>query len=131
MVVTDTLPGGVTPKLPSDGDWGFGWTCSIAGQTVTCRRTLTVSAGGIAAAIRLPVDVAREAPNSVVNSARVDGGGELATGNNTASDPTTIIGFPDMVVDKSHTGDFTAGGAGAFRLVVRNIGTDPTTGEVT
>ena len=75
--------------------------------------------------------MARDAPNSVVNSARVDGGGELATGNNTASDPTTIIGFPDMVVDKSHSGDFTAGGSGAFQLVVRNIGTDPSTGEVT
>ena len=35
-----------------------------------------------------------------------------------------------MVVEKEHTGDFTAGGAGAFQLVVRNIGTDPTTGEV-
>ena len=72
------------------------------------------------------MQVARDAPNAVSNTARVDGGGEVTTTNNTATDPTTIIGFPDLVVDKSHTGAFTAGAAGAFRLVASNTGTDPT-----
>ena len=48
VVVTDTLPTGLTPVPPAGGDWGFSWTCAIAGQTVTCRRTLTISPGGIA-----------------------------------------------------------------------------------
>ena len=60
------------------------------------------------------------------NTARVDGGGEVTTTNNTATDPTTIIGFPDLVADKSHSGAFTAGAAGAFRLVASNTGTDIT-----
>ena len=77
------------------------------------------------------MQVARDAPNAVSNTARVDGGGEVTTTNNTATDPTTVIGFPDLVVDKSHSGAFTAGAAGAFRLVASNTGTDPTTAQVT
>jgi LPXTG-site transpeptidase (sortase) family protein len=42
------------------------------------------------------VTVLQSAPNSVINSAAVSGGGETNTTNNTATDPTNIISLPGL-----------------------------------
>src|SRR5439155_18382662 len=39
--------------------------------------------------------------------------------------------LPDLALDKRHIGSFAVGEIGTYRLVVRNVGTGPTTGAVT
>ena len=69
---------------------------------------------------------------SVTNSAAVATPGEIATGNNSASDATTVVNPPDLTIAKSHTGNFTVGVNGAYTITVSNAaGSGPTTGTIT
>jgi hypothetical protein len=84
VTVTDTLPG----ELTATGIAGTNWTC---GQPAgPCTRTDALAAGASYPTITLTVNVAGNAPASVVNTASVNGGGETNTANNTATDVTTI-----------------------------------------
>jgi uncharacterized repeat protein (TIGR01451 family) len=48
------------------------------------------------------------------------------------AEPTTAApGAPELTITKSHTGDFTQGGTGAYMVVVSNVGNAPTSGTVT
>ena len=51
--VTDAVPSGLTPTAAS----GTGWTCSIAGQDVTCSSSTSIAVGATAPAITLTVNV--------------------------------------------------------------------------
>jgi uncharacterized repeat protein (TIGR01451 family) len=88
IVVTDTLPTGLAYVSAS----GTGWTCSAIGAVITCNRPTTdvVNAGAALPNVTLTVTVSLAAPTSVTNTARVVGGGDQTSGNNAASDPTTI-----------------------------------------
>ena len=69
---------------------------------------------------------------SVTNSAAVATPGEIATGNNSASDATTVVNPPNLTIAKSHTGNFTVGVNGAYTITVSNAaGSGPTTGTIT
>jgi uncharacterized repeat protein (TIGR01451 family) len=83
--VTDTLPNG----LGAVDIGGAGWSCNF--NNLTCTRSDALAAGASYPAITLTVNVAANAPGSVINFASVSGGGETNTGNNQAADPTTII----------------------------------------
>ena len=84
------------------------------------------------AAITVTVNVAANAPASVTNNAAVSGGGELNTANDTASDPTTITPVADLMITKSHSGNFVQGQTGAtYSITVTNAGAGPTKGVVT
>ncbi len=87
VTVKDTVPTGLTPASAS----GTGWTCSIAGQVVTCTRSDALAPNSSYPAITLAVNVAGSAPASVVNTAVVSGGGETTTTNDNSDDPTTIV----------------------------------------
>jgi len=92
VTVTDVLPTG----LGFVSGTGTGWNaCTAAAQTVTCVRPSAnvIAAAGSAPAIALTVSVAAAAVPSVTNTASVAGGGEPAAnnGNNSDSDPTTVI----------------------------------------
>jgi uncharacterized repeat protein (TIGR01451 family) len=52
-------------------------------------------------------------------------------GHVTSPDVVTPVRIPDVTIDKSHTGGFTAGSRVPFTLVVRNVGDAPTQGNVT
>ncbi|HEV2444365.1 MAG TPA: malectin domain-containing carbohydrate-binding protein, partial [Candidatus Sulfopaludibacter sp.] len=84
--VTEKIPAGLTLKSMA----GAGWTCP-SGQSY-CSRADTLPQGSSFSPITVTVDVAANAPASVVNTATVAGstGTEINTANNTASDPTTI-----------------------------------------
>jgi uncharacterized repeat protein (TIGR01451 family) len=129
VVVTDTLPAGLTATALS----GAGWTCTLA--TLTCTRADALAVGASFPTITLTVSVAGNAAAQVTNQAAVSGGGETNTANNTASDPTTIttvVLAPDLSMAKSHTGNFTQGQTGAvYTLTVRNVGAGPSSGSVT
>jgi len=124
--LTDTLPAGLTATAIS----GTGWTCTLG--TLSCTRSDALAANVSYAAITVTVNVAANVPASVTNVATVSGGGELNTANDGASDPTTIGNGPDLIVTKTHSGNFTHGQIGAqYTIIVKNTGGTPTSGAVT
>ena len=84
VTVTDTLPGGLTAV----GISVAGWNCVTA--TVTCTRSDSLAAAANYPSITVTVNIAANAPISLINTATVSGGGETNTGNDTASDPAQI-----------------------------------------
>lgn len=129
VTVTDTLPAGLTPTAPI----GLvnGWTCNINLQVVTCTRANALAVGQSYPAINVTVTVSQTAANSVTNSVTVAGGGEPTSlnGNNTATDPTTIISRADLSLTK--TADNAApliNQLVTFTLTVTNAGPTNTTG---
>jgi uncharacterized repeat protein (TIGR01451 family) len=127
VTVKDTLPTGLVPTLAS----GMGWTCTIAGQSISCTRNDALAAGQSYPTITLTVEAQANAPASVTNTALVFGGGETNPSNNTATDPTTINAGANLTITKSHTGTFTQGQTGLYALTVSNAGGAATFGSVT
>jgi uncharacterized repeat protein (TIGR01451 family)/fimbrial isopeptide formation D2 family protein len=88
VTVTDTLPAGLTYNSSS----GTGWSCSAAGQVVTCTHAPTINPGASLPALSLVVNVAQAAAASVTNSVTVSTPSyELVTSNNTATDVTATL----------------------------------------
>ena len=130
VTVADTLPAGLGFVSGS----GSGWSCSAVAQVVTCSSSAVIAAGGSAPAVSLVV--MPSVVGSVTNTAVVSGGGQSNTGNDSASDPTTVNGDEpptgaDLSLSKSHDHDFRVGRRGTYRLSVTNVGTDATAGEIT
>jgi uncharacterized repeat protein (TIGR01451 family) len=124
--VTDTLPSGLTPTAIG----GTGWSCTLA--PLACTRGDVLPAGGSYAAVTVTAAVAGNAAPTLTNIATVSGGGETNTANDQATDPTTVIQLPDLVVSSTHTGNFNLGQMGAtYSLAVTNIGGGMTSGAVT
>ncbi|MFN7937796.1 MAG: S-layer homology domain-containing protein [Bryobacteraceae bacterium] len=84
MIVTDTLPAGLTATAMG----GSNWACSVAG--LTCVGSIPLAPGGVYPPIFLTVNVSTGPPATVTNTVTVSGGGELNTSNNSASDVTVI-----------------------------------------
>lgn len=129
VTVSDTLPTGLTPTAASGTGWGT--SCSISGQTVTCTRSDALAAGSSYPPINVTVSVAPNAPASVTNTATVSGGAEINTGNNSVNDPTTINPAADLSLTKTHTGNFRVGQNGTYTLTVTNNGLSPAAGALT
>jgi uncharacterized repeat protein (TIGR01451 family) len=126
VTVVDTLPSGLTATAIS----GTGWSCTLA--TLTCTRSDALGAGSSYPVITVTVNVANNAAASVTNSVSVSGGGQTNTGNDSATDPTTINQLPDLTITKSHVGNFTQGQVGAtYSLTATNSGSAATSGTVT
>jgi uncharacterized repeat protein (TIGR01451 family) len=126
VTVQDSLPQGITAT--SIG--GTGWNCAIS--TLSCTRNDALAAGSTYPPLTLTVSVAQTMPSSVSNSVTVSGGGELNTANDTATDGTTILSPPDLIITSSHAGAFAPSQVGAlFALTVKNIGAQVTSGVVT
>jgi len=107
VTVTDILPGG----LSATDIAGTGWSCTLG--TLTCTRGDALAASTSYPVITVTVNVASNAPASVVNNATVSGGGETKTSNDGASDPTTIVQkVPDLSVDVFHSGTWSEGDVG-------------------
>lgn len=124
--ITDTLPQGFTFVSGSGG----GFSCaSMNGTTVTCTRTTAIAAGQ-SASVNLTVAVGPTAPGSVTNTATVSTPKDSNTGDNTATDPTTVE-RTDLAIDKSHAGDFHVRGQGRYSLAVSNVGTAASSGTTT
>ena len=113
MTVTDTLPAGLAPTAADSGTLS-GWSVSTSGPIITATRGDILAGGGTYPALVLTVSVSDIAPANVTNSATVAGGGELNTGNESTSDPTTITQVADLTIAKSHAGTFHAGDGAAL-----------------
>jgi uncharacterized repeat protein (TIGR01451 family) len=83
--VQDILPAGLTATAIS----GAGWTTNLG--TLSATRSDALSPGASYDPIIVTVDVAANAPASVINTVQVSGGGETNIGNNSYNDPTSII----------------------------------------
>ena len=127
VTVTDTLPTGLEATAIS----GTGWICTLA--SLSCFRNDTLAAGVSYAPITVTVNVASDAPATVINTAMVSGFFETSVTNNIATDTTTITqtALPDLTITKSHSGNFQQGGTGTYTLTVKNIGVGNTSGAVT
>ncbi|MBP8136751.1 MAG: DUF11 domain-containing protein, partial [Candidatus Eisenbacteria bacterium] len=97
------------------------WTISHAGGIVTATSNAAIPAGG-SSGFSFTVNVFPAAFPSVTNVANVEGGGDGDPFDNRDEDPTTVLGQPDMAIDKSHSGSFTAGADANWRVFVQNIG---------
>ncbi|HYX12763.1 MAG TPA: hypothetical protein VE944_00030 [Nostoc sp.] len=127
VTVSDTLPTGLTPTTAT----GTGWTCTVSGQTVTCTRSDVLGTGASYPAISLSVTPASNAASSLTNVASVSGGDQTNITNDSASDPTTINGIPDLTITKIHIGNFTQGVSGTYTITAKNSGGAATNGLVT
>jgi len=82
--LTDTLPASMTATAMS----GNGWTCTLS--TLTCTTSAILPIAATANPITLTVSISADSPSPVINSAKVSGGGDLVTTNNSSGDSTTI-----------------------------------------
>jgi hypothetical protein len=89
--VADQLPAGLT----ATGMEGTGWSCDLA--TLTCTRSDDLGAGAAYPPIAVTVNVASDAPSSVVNTASISRAGENSS-NDSASDPTSIQPMPEVII---------------------------------
>lgn len=125
VTVSDTLPAGFTPSTAS----GTGWSCGIAGQTVTCTRSDAMAGGASYPAITIAVSVSQSATSPLTNTATVAGGNEVNTANNSASDPTAVTSQADLRVTKSASSATVAVGSSVtFTITARNLGPSDATG---
>ena len=109
---------------------GTGWGCVVA--TLTCTRSDALAPGASYPAMTLTVNVANNAPVSLTNSVTVSGGGDVNPANNTATDVTTIGAGPDLIIAKTHGGNFAQGQVGAtYTITVTNNGATASSGAVT
>lgn len=92
VMVSDTLPSGVTPGVPS----GTGWTCSAGGQAISCNRDDALAPGAAYPDIVVPISVAQGAPGSVGDAASVTGGGDTRTANDSAAFTAPVGSVADL-----------------------------------
>lgn len=89
--IVDTLPAGLSYVSAS----GSGWTCSVAGQDVTCNRSGSLVSGASAPSLTLTVAVAAGATGSITNTATVSGQAfDNISSNNTATDTYALPAAP-------------------------------------
>jgi len=99
VTVTDTLPTGFSFVSGT----GIGWSCSVAGQIVTCTHPPPVAPGATLPDLTLRVSIGAGAQPLSVNTASVSSNSfDLDPSNNTATDPTIVNPlFPTLVVQKT------------------------------
>jgi len=138
VAVTDQLPRGLTEPVGAGVD-GAPWTCVegssfVDGTEVICALASPLPPGETSA-LTLTVLVGPEAFPSVTNTAEVTTATPESTEDDelpdTASDVVEIPPQADLLINKTHEGDFTVGQRGAFVLTVTNNGPTPDPGPIT
>ncbi len=125
VTVSDTLPAGLTPSTAA----GTGWTCGVAGQTVTCTRSDALAAAGSYPVITVTVSISQAATSPLTNTATVGGGNEVNAANDSASDSTTITSQADIGITKiASSGTVTVGSNVTFTITTSNLGPSNATG---
>jgi hypothetical protein len=133
VTVTNTIPAGLTNlgNVTYTGPTPLtNWSCNIAGSTLTCTTSDVLPGLSSYSTINYTVNVASNAPSSIVNTAAVSGGGEVNTSNDSASETATVYANgPTAAVALSGLISRSAGGF--IYLTVTNIGAGATSGRVT
>jgi uncharacterized repeat protein (TIGR01451 family) len=89
ITVTDTLD----PSLTYVSATGSGWSCSAAGQVVTCTTSAVIVAGA-SSPITLTVNVGANPGPSVTNTVSIAGGGDVEVSNTPFHLVTAVRGGP-------------------------------------
>jgi hypothetical protein len=114
LTFTDTLNAAFTYSNFS----GTGWSCSAAGQTVTCTNDISIAANSAYPQLTIDVKVSNTASGTISNSGTVHGAGVASTSSNI--DVITIQPAPSLAVTKTHTGNFTQGQTAEWDIAVTN-----------
>jgi large repetitive protein len=118
VTVTDPFPASSFSALANAG--GAGWTCSIAGLTLTCTRSDVLAAGNSYPPIMVDATVQELTPVTVSNTATASGGGSAPA---TGSDGGGASGLADLSITKSADSvTVPNGGQVAYTLNVQNAG---------
>jgi uncharacterized repeat protein (TIGR01451 family) len=129
VTVTDTLPTGFSYASAS----GTGWSCSAAGQVVTCTHAPTLNAGASFPTLTLTVNVTENAAASSTNSVTVSTPSfDSNATNNTATD-VTAVAFPNLststkTVQDLNGGDAAPGDTLRYTITLTESGGRATTG---
>jgi uncharacterized repeat protein (TIGR01451 family)/LPXTG-motif cell wall-anchored protein len=132
--ITDTLPAGLTYVTSTDVVGS--WTCSAAGQVVTCDLAGPLAADAANAVdgdavVEIVVDVASSVTGRIDNTATVSSPTtDPNLANNTDTESTVFVGEADLAIVKSHTGDATAGEQLVWTLQVTNNGPSDSAGPI-
>ncbi len=122
--VTDILPPGLMGWYVA----GSGWTC--AQPVGPCTRSDVLAPGASYPPITFTVFVTGFGP-TMWNTATVSVAGDANLANNTSTaDLMLAPPTPDLSIALSHTGNFTAGGTGAYSILVTNHGGAATTASI-
>ncbi len=129
LTLTDSLPTGLT--FVSDGGQD-GWSCSAAGQDVTCSRAARLAKGGTTS-FTVRVAVASNVVAPLLNTGSVDSPtSDPVPDNNTDDDTTSVVTEADLSVTKTHSPDpVIAGDQVTYVLTVRNSGLSDAAADVT
>jgi large repetitive protein len=118
VTVTDPFPTSSFSTIANAN--GSGWSCSIAGLTLTCTRSDALAAGNSYPPIFVDATVADPAPATVSNTATVSGGGSAPA---TGSDGGGGSGLADVSITKSVDSSIVpSGGTVTYTLNVQNTG---------
>ena len=120
LTVTDTLPAGESFVSGT----GTGWTCSAAGQVVTCLQSSGLPNTQTAPQLTLQVVLASSDTGTLVNSATVSSPTvDPNPANNIGSASAVLSLESDLQITKSHGGvAFVAGADATYFLAVTNAG---------
>ncbi len=122
--VTDTLPAGLTYVSGTGG----GWTCSAAGQNVTCLNPGPVAVGASLPDLTLSVQVGLAAAPSVANTAAVTSNSvDNAPANNSSTDTATVR-TSDLSTSTKSVVDVNGGDANPGDVLRYSIGLRETAG---
>lgn len=118
ITVTNGLPAGNVTFLNATGS---GWSCSLAGQVVTCTRpTLLV---GAAPSLTITLQAPSEATSLVDTATVTSTSSDLVANNNTTSVTTPVLSAADLSVGVVDSADpVTTGGALTYTVTVNNAG---------
>lgn len=124
----DSLPTGLIPSSAG----GVGWTCppSFSPQFVNCTRAAGVLAPGSAyPALVITVNVASDAPATVINNPSVGGIGDANNANNSIADSTAIARV--AVLPNSNANVSVTAGTSATFAFNATLATAPSVGTIT
>ncbi len=129
ITVSDTLPASLTYVAVASND---GWTCSAAGQVMTCSRSAGLAVGD-STSFTVTVDIDEALTGAVRNTATVDSPTpDPHAPNDTDDDDTSIDVKADLGIDKVlQTDPVVAGEEVVYTLDVTNHGPATSPGTVT
>lgn len=127
--VSDDLPAGLEYVSAS----GTGWTCTNAGQSISCDLDDPLDNGASAAPITVVVNVLASAFPGVDNTATVDTTTpDPVSANNTSTDPVSVPPQVDLGITKSHTPEpMQVGQQATYTIGVSNAGNTDDPGPIT
>lgn len=119
VVVTDTLPAGVSFVSAS----GTNWTCNHLAGVITCDYGLSLAASTSAPNITVTVTVDPATRGVINNTASVTSDATDNTpGNNSDTEPTTVVGSADVAITKTGPASATGGNQISYTISVTNNG---------